>query len=201
MLQTFQNPDGTLYTPTPQYEKLKTYGLELEGNYTISKHFSIRGVATFQDSKAVDYNVWTTTVPGPADDSILSYSGNRTANIPNVMVNITPQYTSDKFWADLTWSYMGNREANFANAFQMPAFSQFNLGLGYNFTPKLKMSFNINNLFNTYGVMGWTAPGTFPTCLDLESFTKEQLDANPDAVYSTIAIPARAYFLSLVYKF
>jgi outer membrane receptor protein involved in Fe transport len=199
--QTFQNVDGTLYQPEVLYEKLRTYGVELEGNYIITKHFNVRGVATFQDSKAVDYNVWTTTAPGPDDDTKLSYSGNRTANIPNVMVNITPQYTTDKFFADLTWTYMGNREANFANAFQMPAFSQFNLGLGYNLTPKLKMSLNINNLFNTYGVMGWTAPGTFPTSLDLDSFTKEKLDANPDAVYSTVAIPARSYFLALSYKF
>lgn len=199
--QTFQNPDGTLYQPPTLYAKLRTYGLELEGNYIISKHFNVRGVATFQNAKAIDYNVWIAGVAGPDDDVQNSYSGNRTANIPNVMVNITPQYTSDKFYADLTWTYMGNREANFANAFQMPAFNQFNLGLGYNFTPKLKMSLNINNLFNSYGVMGWTAPGTFPTSLDLDSFTKEQLDANPDAIYSTIAVPARAYFLALTYKF
>ena len=161
----------------------------------------MRGVATFQNSKAVDYNVWIAGAAGPADDVISSYSGNRTANIPEVMVNITPQYTSDKFYADLTWTYMGNREANFANAFQMPGFSQFNFGAGYNITSKLKLSLNINNLFDTYGVMGWTAPGTFPTSLDLDSFTKEKLTANPNAVYSTVAIPARSYFLTLSYKF
>lgn len=59
----------------------------------------------------------------------------------------------------------------------------------------------INNLLNTYGVMSWAAPDGFPTSLDTQGFTKAALDANPQAIYSTLSIMPRAYFLSATYKF
>lgn len=117
------------------------------------------------------------------------------------MANITPEYSNGKFYAGLTWSYMGARQANFANAFQLPAFSQFNLSMGYDITPKFRVSANINNLANQYGVMGWVGPGTFPDNLNLDGLTKEAIAKAPDAFHQAIAIPARAYFLSLAYKF
>ena len=96
---------------------------------------------------------------------------------------------------------MGARQANFANAWKMPAFSEFNLAAGYDVTPKFRLSANINNLFNTAGVMGWVAPGSFPFNLNLEGFSKSAAAANPNAFYETFRIPARAYFLTATFKF
>jgi outer membrane receptor protein involved in Fe transport len=96
---------------------------------------------------------------------------------------------------------MGKRAANVPNAFTLPAFSQTNLNLGYSISPKLGLQANINNILNQNGVMGWSAPGGFPAALDRQGFTKASLEANPNAVYSTLSLPPRAFFLTATYKF
>ncbi len=196
---TFTNATGALYNPPAFYNNIETYGIEAESNYKISDNFSIRGVLTLQDSKATQYNAWVHNQDGT--DTQISNSGNKTANVPNIMANITPEYTNGKFYANLTWNYMGKRQANFVNAFQLPSYSQMNMALGFNVTSKIKLSGNINNLFNDYGVMGWVGPGTFPDNLNLEGVSKQAVISNPNAFHQTIAIPARAYFLTLSYKF
>ncbi|MEM6320274.1 MAG: hypothetical protein AAF960_21575 [Bacteroidota bacterium] len=51
------------------------------------------------------------------------------------------------------------------------------------------------------GIMGWSAPDGFPAALDRQGVTSADLAANPNAVYSTLSIPPRAYFMTLIYKF
>ena len=98
---------------------------------------------------------------------------------------------------------MGKRQANVANAFMIPSFSQFNLATGYTFSKNLQLNFIVNNLFDTYGVMSWSRPGTFLQALDRQGFTKEMYNeaVKNNTPYSTIGIPARSYFLSLNLKF
>jgi iron complex outermembrane recepter protein len=200
---TFTDSKGALYNPPTFYNKLTTYGVELEGTYKISESFGIRGVVTLQGSTATTYKSWIHLPTGSATspDSTVDNSGNGIAFLPNVMANITPEYSNGKFYAGLTWSYMGARQANFANAFELPAFSQLNLSMGYDITPKFRLSANINNVLDQYGVMGWVGPGTFPDNLNLDGLTKEAIAKNKDAFHQAIAIPARAYFLALSYKF
>ncbi len=200
---TFTDSKGALYNPPTYYNSLNTYGVEIEGTYKISDNFDIRSVLTLQGSKATTYKSWIHLPTGSATspDSTVDNSGNGIAFLPNVMANITPEYSNGKFYAGLTWSYMGARQANFANAFELPAFSQFNLSMGYDVTPKFRISANVNNLLNQYGVMGWVGPGTFPDNLNLDGLTKEAIAKAPNAFHQAIAIPARAYFLSLAYKF
>src|SRR5207342_3315279 len=113
-----------------------------------------------------DYNVWLANGLTTEDDSLVSYSGNETDNIARSIINITPSYNIDKFYAQLTWAYMGKRQANVANAFLLPSFSQFNFSTGYDVTQHFKLGLVINNIFNTYGVMSWSRPGTFLAALD-----------------------------------
>jgi iron complex outermembrane recepter protein len=200
---TFTDSKGALYNPPTYYNSLNTYGVEVEGMYKISENFDIRGVLTLQGSKATAYKSWIHLPTGSATspDSTVDNSGNGIAHLPNVMANITPEYSNGKFYAGLTWSYMGTRQANFANAFKLPAFSQFNLSMGYDITPKFRVSANVNNLLNTYGVMGWVGPGTFPNNLNLDGLTPQAIAKDPNAFHQAIAIPARAYFMALSYKF
>lgn len=193
----FQNP----YNPPALYNKYRTIGVELETNMAFSDHFGIRAIATFQQSKAVDYRIWIANGFGQADDSIQSYSGNKTSNMPNMILRVVPAYTIGKFYTQIEWSLMGKRAANTANAFDLPAFSQTDLAMGYNFSKAITLSVNVINVFNKMGVMAWFAPGGFPANLDIQGFTKEQLNANPDAIYQTASIAPRAYFMTLAYKF
>jgi iron complex outermembrane recepter protein len=196
---TFTNNTGNLYNPPALYNDIKTMGIEIEEVYEASKKINIRGVITLQTSTATKYNSWIHNFDGT--DTQISNSGNQTANVPKVMFNITPEYHTEKAYANITWNFMGKRQANFQNAFTMNAFSQFNLAAGYNITKALTASANINNLLNSYGVLGWVAPGTFPNNLNLEGLSKAQVAANPKAFYETFGTPARAFFLSLSYKF
>lgn len=198
--QIFQNPDVTYYAPPRVYQKIRTMGLELEGNLALSDNFNIRGVATFQNSNALEFSVFLANANGPQDDVKVSYDGNKNDNI-GTMLMITPSYNSKKFSAALNYQYMGKRWANVGNAFQLPAFSAVDLNLGYNFSAKFQLSASVNNLVNTYGIMSWAAPGGFPAALDTQGFTTSMLEGNPNAVYATLSIMPRAYFLTATYKF
>ena len=202
-VQNFQNADQTFYGTPLVYNKYRTYGVEVEADYAFAKHFNVRGVLTLQKSKAVDYHTWLSNGFGPEDDSLVSFSGNEVDNIARTIFNITPSYNLDKFYAQLTWAFMGKRQANVANAFELPSFSQFNFSTGYDVKKNFRLGLVINNLFNTYGVMSWSRPGTFLAALDRQGFTKEMYN---DAVknntpYSTVSIPARSYFLTATFKF
>jgi outer membrane receptor protein involved in Fe transport len=192
---------NSLYATPVLYNKVETKGIEIEGNYSFNKNLSLRAVATFQNSIAVNYNVWNLGGNGAADDKTVDFSGNENKNIPKTIIRLSPTYTFGNFLASLDWSYMGARQANIANAFVLPAYNQTNLNVRYAFNQKLSLQANVNNIFNQYAVMDWAAPGGFPAALNTDGFTKAQLEANPNAIYSTSALPPRAYFLTLNYKF
>ncbi len=198
--QIFQNADLTYYAPPRVYQKIRTAGLELEGNAVLTKNFSIRAVATFQNSVADSFSVYLAKTNGSADDEKVSYHGKKNDNI-GTMIVITPTYTAGDFFASINYQYMGKRWANVGNAFQLPAFSAFDLNMGYTISKRIQLNASINNVLNTYGVMSWAAPGGFPASLDTQGFTKAALDANPNAVYSTLSVMPRAYFLTATYKF
>jgi outer membrane receptor protein involved in Fe transport len=203
-LQTFQNIDQTPYNPSPVYNKYRTYGVEVEADYSFAKHFNVHGVLTLQKSKALEFQTWLANGLGPQDDSLVTtFSGNETDNIARSIINITPSYNLDKFYAQFTWSYMGKRQANVANAFLLPAFSQFNFSTGYDVSKNFKLGFVINNIFNKYGVMSWSRPGSFTEALDRQGFTKAMYQdaVNNNKPYSTVAIAPRAYFITASFKF
>ncbi len=198
--QIFQNADATYYAPARAYQKIETKGVELEGNYAFSSHFNVRAVATLQTSIAKEFSVWLAKTNGPQDDEKVSYDGNYNDNIAN-MFTVTPTYSNNRLTASLSWQYMGKRWANVGNAFELPAFHSFDLNTSYKLTKNIQANFSVNNLFDTYGVMGWAAPGGFPASLDTQGFTKAMLEANPQAIYATLPIMPRAYFLTVSYKF
>ncbi len=199
--QVFQNPDLTFYGPPRIYQEFTTLGVELEASHNFTKNLSLRAVATIQDATADKYSVYLANANGPADDKLITYDGNKLDNVAPLMLNITPTYSTDKYYVSLNYQYMGKRWANVANAYQLPAFGSIDLNMGYNITKKIALSASINNLLDTYGVMNWAAPGGFPASLDTQGFTKAAFEANPNAVYSTQSIMPRAFFLTASYKF
>ncbi len=199
--QVFQNVDATFYGPPRVYQEFRTQGVEIEANHNFTKNLSVRAVGTLQSGKALKYSVYLANANGPQDDTKITYDGNDLDNVAPIMLSIAPTYNTEKFYVSLAYQYMGKRWANVANAFKLPAFGSADLNLGYNITKKLSVSASINNVLNTYGVMSWAAPGGFPASLDTQGFTKAAYDANPNAIYSTLSIMPRAYFLTASYKF
>ena len=196
-----QDVSNQLYNTPTIFNSIETYGLELESNYSLTEHFSFRAVATVQQATAKKWGTWILGSPGAQDDKVQDFSGNRAVNVPNYMFTLGPNYTTDRFSLFGTYRYMGNRAANVANTFLLPSFSQFDAGFGYTFSKSLALQGNVNNLFNSIGVMGWGAPGGFPASLDNEGFTRAKLEANPNAAYTINSIQPRAYYLTATYKF
>jgi iron complex outermembrane recepter protein len=198
--QVFQNADLTFYGPPRIYQKFRTQGVELDFNHQFTDKFSLRGVGTLQNGNALLYSVYLANANGPQDDTKITYDGNKLDNVAPIMLTLTPTYSTEKYYASLAYQYMGKRWANVANAFQMPAFGAADLNFGFNISKRFTVGASINNLLNTYGVMSWAAPGGFPASLDIQGFTKAAYDANPNAVYSTLSIMPRSYFVTLSYN-
>lgn len=192
---------STTYITPILYNKYSTKGIEIEGVYDFTNELSLRAVATLQTAKADKFQTWLLNANGKLDDEIIDLSGNRTDNSANTIFKLTPKYENDKFFVSADFSYMGKRAANVANVFYLPAYNQTNLNVGYNITSKWQAQLNINNVFNQNGIMGWSAPGGFPAALDRQGFTKKMMEDNPDAVYSTLSLPPRAYFVTMSYRF
>jgi outer membrane receptor protein involved in Fe transport len=193
---------GTLYALPPNYNKRESYGVEIEADYKFTKNFSTKIGATFQNTTWPEYKIATA---GPTnskdDDTYYDYSGNQAALTPDIMINITPTYSINKFYASLVCQYIGARPANIPNAFNLSGYYNFDLNFGYDITPRIALNANINNVFNSLGVMNWGAPGGFPAVYNTSDFTKEKMEAQKNAVFPILGTPPRAYFLSLSYSF
>lgn len=197
----FQDSLSNNYNPPTQYGKYRTYGVELEGSYAFSSQFSVSAQATVQNSKAVEFTTWISSGKSQQYDQLVSYSGNETDNNAKLIFGISPAYTAGKFNVLVNYYYMGARQANIPNAFKLPAFGQVDMSLGYDVSKRFRLQANINNLLNKYGVLGWSGPGGFPAALNRQGFTKEFVQANPAAVFSTQGSMPRAYFLTASVKF
>lgn len=187
------------YTPAV-HNAIQTVGVEMEMDWDIHQNFSLKGGATFQKAKLKEWKLWDPKTPQRADDELIDYSGNESENNPNVIVTLTPTYYTDKFYTLLQYKYLGKRQANQPNAYEIPGFGQLDFGIGYNITKRFKASININNLTNNFGIMTSLAPGDILQAFNPNRVTKAQIAANPNAVHPVIAIQPRSYFLTLTYK-
>ncbi|MFX0557819.1 TonB-dependent receptor [Maribacter sp. CXY002] len=199
--QAFNDTDGTNYIAPIQFNTYKTKGIELDGSYAFTDKMILKAGATVQSSEVTKFTSWIGGADGPADDVLLDLSGNDTENTPNLMFNINPMYSGDKLFGALNISYMGERQANNQNAWQMPAFTTVDLTLGYDFSQKFSLQANLNNVFDTYGILGWFGTGGFPAALDRDGVTPDFVAANPTAPFSSQGSMPRSLFLTATYKF
>jgi len=194
-----------LYNVTTPTNRSRDYGVEVDSTARVTDNFRIRGALTWQHATQLhNYHYIQPNGPGPIQDAVLidSFQGFKSANVPDWLATITPNYTLGQFYAQLQWQYMGDRAANSANAWIIPGYQKTNMTLQWNFTPDIYASFTVNNLFNGTGVMQWSAGGPYPAGLFVTgTYTREQLAANPDQVFSILQIPARAFFLRVGARF
>lgn len=188
------------YTP-PVYSIQQTIGIEYEGIFDITSHFNIRSAATLQHTKSVVSRTWDVRQPGKGDDTIIEKRNGVIGFTPNFTATITPSYKVGKLNTFLSWRYVGKRAGNALETFYMPAYSQFDLGIAYQFTSHLSANVNVNNLFNGTGITGWYAPGGFPNNLLTDGFTPEKRQQNPNAIWGARFIQPRSYYLTIGYNF
>ena len=134
-----------------------------------------------------------------ADDSIQDFSGNKLPFNPSLMFNLGLDYRKDKFDAFLKWQYMGEREGNIANAFQLAPYSIFNTGLGYNINKNLSLDLVVTNLFNSEGLANFFGANSFGA--NANGVTSDFIQENPDASFVVVPVLPRGSMLKLSYSF
>ena len=191
--------DGvTAYYPDPIYNAVTSYGLELEAELKITDRWRLRSVFTKQYSTNTVWKIFVAGVNGRDDDSYLDFTGRKSDNNPDFILNQTLSYRTPKVFANISWKHMGERAGNVANVIILPRFNQFDFGTGYTVSRRWSVNLNVNNLLDSEGVMTWRGWGVNPG--DRQSYTSLPTTGK-DTMLQYVPVQPRAYFLSSTYKF
>ena len=196
----FDPDDGSVFYAPVQFNDSRTIGLEWESAFTPIPYLTLSFNGTLQNPKATKWTVYDAAGSvDPADDAIADYSDNTLAFNPKLMFNIGADYQKDKLNGFLKWQFMGEREGNIANAFQLPAYSIFNAGIGYKINKNLSANILVTNLFNSEGLANFFGANSFGASAN--GATADFIQANPDASFVVVPVLPRGTMLSLGYRF
>ena len=196
--QATEADGSTPYYPDPIYNMTTTFGVELEGELRLSERWRVRSVFTAQRPKNTIWKVFVAGANGRDDDSYLDFSGKPADNNPDFILNTTVDYRASNWFANLSWRHMGERAGNIASVITLPRFNQFNLAAGYTWSRTLSFGLNVNNVFDSEGVMTWRGWGVNPG--DRQSYTSLPATGR-DTMLQYVPVQPRAYFLTATYRF
>lgn len=196
----FDGDTNTIFYTPIQFNSSRTLGLEWESAYALTSNFSLNFNGSLQNSKAIDWTVYDAAGSVEIDDdSIQTFSGNELPFNPNIMFNLGANYDYKAFSSFIRWQYLGEREGNIANAFQLSAYSIFNIGLGYAINKNWSVDGRVTNLFNSAGLAGFFGANSFGA--NANGVTDEFVQANPDASFVVVPILPRGILLRVGYQF
>ena len=196
----FDETSGSLFYSPLQFNKTNTLGITIDAVYHGIKNFPVRLSATFQNPNATKYTIYNTGGTVEAyDDTILDYSGNILPHNPKLTFSIKPTYAYKKIKVFAQWEYIGKREGNIANAFQLPAFNIADLGVVYNVNKHLSLGLTSNNIFNSTGLMNFFGPNEFGS--NANEATENYIAENPDASFVVFPVMPRTIYLKTTYSF
>lgn len=194
--------DGTSYVPAPLLATTITYGLEVEGDVDFLSLFNLRSALTLQKGKSRDFGVWVFNAPGEADDAISRVPDGKLDNLPGILSATTLRFApSERFTSFITWRHVGKRAANRYVAFYLPAYNEVDVGATLRLGEQATLGVNVNNIFNSAGVLSWAPGGSLLGALDRQSLTATSVAANPGQIFSIIQNQPRAFFVSAGVKF
>lgn len=191
--------NSVFYTPI-QFNSSRTLGLEWESAYALTSNFRLTFNGTLQNPIATDWTIYDAAGSVETDDdSVVDYSDNVLPFNPKLMFNLGAEYQKDKFNAFLRWQFMGEREGNIANAFQLPSYSIFNGGLGYSINKNLSVNLVVTNLFNSQGLANFFGANSFGA--NANGVTQDFIQQNSDASFVVVPVLPRGSLLKLSYRF
>tara|TARA_R110000868_G_scaffold28633_2_gene107230 strand:- start:97769 stop:100582 length:2814 start_codon:yes stop_codon:yes gene_type:complete len=195
----FDSDNGSVFYTPIQFNNSRTVGFEWESAYALSSSLTVSFNGVLQDPIATKWTVYDAAGSvDTADDSTTDYSDNTLPFNPKVLFNLGAEYEKDKFNAFLKWQFMGEREGNVANAFQLSAYSIFNLGLGYEINQNLSLNCMVTNLFNSDGLANFFGANSFGASAN--GATSEFIQANPDASFVVVPVLPRGMMVRLGYR-
>jgi len=196
----FDGQTSTVFYTPIQFNSSRTIGLEWESAYLLTNDFTLSLNGTIQDGKAVDWTIYDAAeTVATDDDTIQDFSGNKLPFNPSVMFNLGAEYQKNKFDAFLRWQFMGEREGNIANAFQLASYSIFNTGLGYSLNSNLSINLVVTNLFNSEGLANFFGANSFGA--NANGVTSDFIQQNPDASFVVVPVLPRASVIKVNYTF
>ncbi len=196
----FDQQTNEIFNAPTQLNNTLTQGLELEWTANLYDRITITGSQTFQNSENRQFTVYDANgTADTSDDSILDFSGNTLAQIPSIMSRVSTTLNLGQFSSSVNWNFMGQREGNAENAFQLPAFHTFGLDVQYWLNTRLGLGLKVHNVFNSAGLMNFFGPNEFGS--NANAATTEFIDANPDASFVVFPILPRAVYVSAHYRF
>lgn len=195
----FDSDDNSIFYTPIQFNTSRTVGLEWESVFLPIENFTIRFNGIIQNPKATEWKIYNASGSVDiSDDTIEDFSGNILPFNPKLMFNFSNEYQKDKISAFIKWQFMGKRYGNVANGFKLPAYSIFNLGLGYELTEKLSINLLVNNLFNSEGLANFFGENSFGA--NANGATPEFIQSNPNASFVVVPVLPRGTLLKLNYK-
>lgn len=187
------------YTPI-QFNSSRTLGLEWESSYSPITNLSFSLNGTIQDPKTMEWTIYDAAGSvDTADDSVQDFSGKTLPFNPKLMFNLGTEYQRDRLNAFLRWQFMGKRQGNVANAFELASYSIFNAGLGYSINEHLSADIIVTNVFNSEGLANFFGPNSFGA--NANSASPEFIQENPDTSFVVVPVLPRGGVLKLGYRF
>ncbi len=193
---------GVNYSPPPVFGKVETYGIEISGDFDISRQLNLHADLTLQNPKSSGFSTYTQGPKGDGTDDIVSTVPNGTAdNNPKIIARATATYRPvETLSLFATYSYLGKRAANRRDAWYLPGFSTVDAGVAWDVTTKFSLQANVTNVLNTVGIMGWAKSGSLLTALDRQTLTPQQVAADPNQLFSVLPNQPRAFYMTLSLK-
>ena len=129
----------TQVPPVPYSIKYESKGIESEIIWRVDR-FTLNGTATYTDAKIVSNTISATQV------------GKRPRRQAEWIYNLNVDYSTDMFDVGANVYGTSDSYAGFENYFVQKGYAVVSAYVNYHMSPKLTLSLNANNLFNSYGV-------------------------------------------------
>jgi len=196
----FDQSTGSLFFTPTQFNETTTYGLELEGFWSPLSHFEVRLAATLQRPEASTFTVYDAAgTADTADDRILDFSGNTLPHNPTLQLMLSPTYRRNRWEAALTYQFLGERQGNVANAFQLPAFGLLHAHLSFLPSNRWTLTLIGKNLLNSAGLMNFFGPNEFGSSAN--AATPDFIAQNPNASFVVFPVQPRTLWLQVGFRF
>ncbi len=196
----FDQETNEIFNAPTQFNSTQTTGIELEWTVAVSDNFSLSGNQTFQDAKNDQFTIYDANdTADTSDDSTIDFTGNKLALNPNVMSRVSAHWNVSNFSSSVNLTYIGEREGNAENSFQLPAYQTIGFNVDYRLNNNVLLGLKVTNALNSAGLINFFGPNEFGSSAN--AATASFIETNPNASFVVVPILPRAIYLSAQYTF
>jgi outer membrane receptor protein involved in Fe transport len=205
LVVSLSTQDGFYLTP-PVFNSVEYLGAEIEFNYAPTSWWTMRNILNISGGTNKEFKVWNFgPTDGIDDDVLIDLSGEPVAGSTTNKFDLSPVDITSNFYFNkkkgaflINYRRFAERFANNQQAFTLPSFDIWKVGVSYNFSNQISASANINNVFNEVGILRFV--GTNDVAGFIDTVTKDFIVQNPDKWFNVQNSLARAFYFSITYS-